>query len=58
MIFKLLAKLNKWILPSYADKDLTKLSMWDKAIIGYRYWVTANVLDRESEDEKANRIPD
>jgi len=45
-IFKMLAKLNKIVLPSYARKDLTKLSNFDKAIIGFRYWVTKNSLPR------------
>ena len=43
-IFKILAKINKAIMPSYAKKDLTKLSNMNKAIIVYRYWVTKNSL--------------
>ncbi len=42
--FRLLAKINKAVLPSYARKDLTKLSKIDKAIIGWRYWVTKRAL--------------
>jgi len=42
--FKILAKLNKIILPSYARRNLNKLSKLDKAIIGYRYWITKNSL--------------
>jgi hypothetical protein len=43
--FKVLAKINKWLLPRYSKKDLNRLSLIDKAIIGYRYWVTRNALD-------------
>ena len=43
-IFKILAKINKVVLPKYGKKDLTKLSKVDMAIIGYRYWVTKNSL--------------
>lgn len=43
-IFKLLASLNKVILPRYSKKDITKLSKFEKAIVGYRYWVTLNAL--------------
>jgi len=43
-MFKILAKINKVILPKYSKKDLTKLSKLDQAIIGYRYWVTKNAL--------------
>jgi len=44
-MFKLLAKINKIILPKYSRKDITNLSKLDQAIIGYRYWVTKNALD-------------
>jgi hypothetical protein len=43
--FRLLAKLNKIILPRYSRKDITKLSKLDKALVAYRYWVTLHVLD-------------
>lgn len=43
-IFKILAKLNKKILPSYKDKDLTKLTKKDKLVVGWRIWVTKNAL--------------
>ncbi|ADR21588.1 hypothetical protein MATR_07810 [Marivirga tractuosa] len=42
--FKILAKINKIILPSLAKKDLTKLSKLEKAIVAYRYIVTKNSL--------------
>ncbi len=43
-MFKLLAKINKIILPSMINKDLSKLGSLQKLIIGYRYWVTKNAL--------------
>ena len=43
-VFKILAKINKLILPKYAYRDLTKLSKFDYVIIGWRYWVTCNSL--------------
>ena len=45
-IFKLLAKLNKAILPSFTKKrlDLTKASKIQLAIVGWRSYVTLNSL--------------
>ncbi|GAA4281196.1 SsrA-binding protein [Gaetbulibacter aestuarii] len=45
--FKLLAKLNKAVLPSYSKKDfdLSKASKFQMAIIGWRWYVTKNALD-------------
>ncbi|MDO6603263.1 SsrA-binding protein [Arenibacter palladensis] len=45
--FKLLAKLNKLLLPSYSKKqlDLSKATKMQMAIIGWRYLVTTNALD-------------
>lgn len=43
--FKVLAKINKAILPSVAKKDLTRLSKTDKLLVAYRYWITTNSLD-------------
>ena len=43
-IFKVLAKINKAVLPSYKNKDLTKLTKMDKAIVGWRIWITKNAL--------------
>lgn len=46
-MFKLLAKLNKALLPSFTKRGLDpiKAKKWQKAIIAYRYWVTVNALD-------------
>tara|TARA_R110002012_G_scaffold252147_1_gene430361 strand:+ start:166362 stop:166541 length:180 start_codon:yes stop_codon:yes gene_type:complete len=42
--FKVLAKINKVVLPSMAKKDLTKLKKWEKAVVAFRYIVTKNSL--------------
>ena len=44
-IFKLAAKFNKAVLPKYYQRDLTKLKKWEKALVGYKYWITSNALD-------------
>jgi hypothetical protein len=43
-LFRMLAWLNKMILPRMSQKDLYKLKKWEKAIVAYRYWVTINAL--------------
>ncbi|MEZ4802295.1 MAG: SsrA-binding protein [Gelidibacter sp.] len=45
--FKVLAKLNKIILPSYSKRqlDLSKASKFQLAVIGWRSFVTKNALD-------------
>lgn len=42
--FQSLARINKLILPRYSKRDITKLSKWDKLVIGYRYYITKNAL--------------
>lgn len=44
-LFKALARINKWLLPRYSKRDITKLSKLDQGIIAFRYWVTKNSLD-------------
>ena len=44
-LFKLLARINKWVLPRYSKRDFSKLSKVDQAIVGFRYWVTKNSLE-------------
>ncbi|HYC85071.1 MAG TPA: hypothetical protein VEB86_07605, partial [Chryseosolibacter sp.] len=44
MTFKILANINKIILPRYSKRNLANLSKLDKALIAYRYWVTINAL--------------
>lgn len=45
-IFKILAKLNKEVLPSYSKKqlDLSKASKFQLAVIGWRIFITKNAL--------------
>ncbi|SFS51178.1 SsrA-binding protein [Lutibacter maritimus] len=45
-LFKLLAKINKHLLPSFSKKrlDMSKAKKWQLAIIGWRYFVTKNSL--------------
>ncbi|MGC1514471.1 MAG: SsrA-binding protein [Maribacter sp.] len=47
ILFKLLAKLNKILLPSYSKQrlDLSKASKLQMAIIGWRYYITTNSLN-------------
>ncbi len=44
-IFKTLAKVNKVIMPRFSQRDITRLSQAEKAMVAYRYWVTINALD-------------
>jgi len=45
--FKILAKFNKAISPSFGKKqvDMSKAKKWQMAIIGWRYYITKNSLD-------------
>jgi hypothetical protein len=47
MLYKILAKLNKLLLPSFTKQqlDITKAKKWQLAIIGWRYYVTKRALD-------------
>jgi hypothetical protein len=46
-MFKILAKINKMLLPSFTKKrlDLAKAKKWQMVLIGYRYYVTTRALD-------------
>jgi hypothetical protein len=46
-MYKLLAKINKILLPSFTKQGLDpiKAKKWQKAIIAYRYYVTIKSLD-------------
>lgn len=46
-MFKILAKINKLILPSFTKQglDLAKAKKWQLALIGYRYYITSRALD-------------
>ena len=45
-MFKILAKINKVILPSFTKNglDINKAKKWQKAILAYRYFVTIRAL--------------
>nr|WP_299342630.1 SsrA-binding protein [Allomuricauda sp.] len=49
MFYRLLAKINKAVLPSYTKKglDLAKASKLQLAIIGWRYYVTRKALNNQ-----------
>ncbi|GAK75721.1 MULTISPECIES: hypothetical protein [Nonlabens] len=46
-LFKILARVNKAVLPSFTKRrlDLSKASKWQMMIFGYKLWVTKNALD-------------
>ncbi|MBZ4040750.1 MULTISPECIES: SsrA-binding protein [Flavobacterium] len=46
-MFKILAKINKLLLPSFTKQglDLAKAKKWQLAIIGYRAYVTKRALN-------------
>jgi hypothetical protein len=46
-LFKMLAKINKAVLPSLAKQqvDMSKATKLQLALIGWRYYVTKNSLD-------------
>lgn len=43
-LFRLLAAINRAVLPALGGRDLQRLSPLEKALVGYRYWVTRNAL--------------
>ncbi|WP_084625680.1 SsrA-binding protein [Salinimicrobium xinjiangense] len=45
-IFRTLSKINKKVLPSYSKRqlDLAKATKFQKALIGWKTWVTKNSL--------------
>ena len=45
-MYKLLAQLNKLLLPSFTKQrlDISKAKKWQIAIIGWRYFVTTRAL--------------
>ncbi|BDB53191.1 hypothetical protein GENT11_15030 [Flavobacterium ammonificans] len=47
-MFKVLAKINKVLLPSLTKQrlDVTKAKKWQMALLGYRYYVTCRALDK------------
>lgn len=47
-MFKILAKVNKIILPSFTKQrlDISKAKKWQMVIIGYRYYVTIRAINQ------------
>ena len=45
-LFRLLARLNKLLLPKLWNRDLARLTPMQKGIVAWRYWVTCNALGR------------
>ncbi len=43
-VFRILARLNKVILPRYSKRDISRLSKMDKILVAYRYWVTIHAI--------------
>ncbi|MGB5437750.1 MAG: SsrA-binding protein [Maribacter sp.] len=46
--FKLIANINKAILPSFTKQglDLAKASKWQLVLIGWRYYVTTRAIEK------------
>ncbi len=42
--FKMLAQINRLMLPKYYKRDLRALRSWEKAIVGYKMWVVKKIL--------------
>lgn len=47
--YRFLSRLNKLLLPKiHRKQDLTRLSGFEKAVVGWKLWVTYRILDAES----------
>lgn len=44
IVFGILNELNKWLLPSLLKRNPSQLKTYEKAILGFRYWVLINYL--------------
>ncbi|MEC4048459.1 SsrA-binding protein [Flavobacterium sp. SUN046] len=46
-MFKLLARINKTLLPSFTKQglDVNKAKKWQLALLAWRYYVTSRALD-------------
>ena len=46
-MFKILARINKLILPSFSKQglSLSKAKKWQMLLIGWKYYVTTRALD-------------
>ena len=48
-VYRFLSLLNRLCLPQiYKKRDLTTLTAFDKAIVGWKIWVTYRLLDAQS----------
>ena len=47
-LLKLVAKLNKLLLPSFSKKkiDLTKITLFQKTILGWKLYITKKVINQ------------
>jgi hypothetical protein len=45
-MFRMMAKINKLLLPSFSKRglDMSQAKKWQMAVIGWRYFVTKNSL--------------
>ncbi|MBL6877672.1 MAG: SsrA-binding protein [Flavobacteriaceae bacterium] len=48
ILFKLIAKLNKLLLPSLSKRrvDLTKITIIEKAVLGWKLYITKKVINQ------------
>ena len=48
IFFKIIAKLNKLLLPSLSKKriDLTKINLIEKAVLGWKLYITKKVINQ------------
>lgn len=43
--FKMLNKINQVLLPKYSKKDPLKLTKFERAVMGYKYYVLINSME-------------
>ena len=48
LLFKIIAKLNRLLLPSLSKRkiDLTKITMTEKAVLGWKLYITKKVINQ------------
>ncbi|MBC8399711.1 MAG: SsrA-binding protein [Flavobacteriales bacterium] len=48
ILFKLIAKLNKLLLPSLSKRrvDITKITIIEKAVLGWKLYITKKVINQ------------
>ncbi|MDA0912678.1 MAG: SsrA-binding protein [Flavobacteriales bacterium] len=48
--YRFLSLINRWVLPRFSRRDdLTRLSKWEQAIVGWKMWVTFRYLDAKNQ---------